>query len=138
MTPRRNTRRGIYADRTAVDPCRPSDNPHICEGRQTMSTVLARIWVPAVTVVAVVLGAAAALAAPGLALAQRRGGSVTAIDCSFADNDAALLGPDVAGGAIYGIGVGATTIVGCTFTNNRAALPASKGLPPPIATTPSQ
>ncbi len=50
-----------------------------------------------------------------------RGGSVTAIDCSFADNDAALLGPDVAGGAIYGIGVGATTIVGCTFSNNRAA-----------------
>jgi hypothetical protein len=50
-----------------------------------------------------------------------RGGSVTAIDCSFEDNDAALLGPDVAGGAIYGIGVGATTVVGCTFHNNRAA-----------------
>ena len=50
-----------------------------------------------------------------------RGGSVTAIDCSFEDNDAALLGPDVAGGAIYGIGVGATVVVGCTFHNNRAA-----------------
>ena len=50
-----------------------------------------------------------------------RGGSVTAIDCDFADNEAALLGPDVAGGAIYGIGVGETVVVGCTFANNRAA-----------------
>jgi len=50
-----------------------------------------------------------------------RGGSVTAIDCDFADNEAALLGPDVAGGAIYGIGVGETIVVGCTFENNRAA-----------------
>jgi hypothetical protein len=49
------------------------------------------------------------------------GGSVTAIDCTFTNNEAALIGPDVAGGAIYGIGVGATTIVGCTFNNNRAA-----------------
>lgn len=50
-----------------------------------------------------------------------RGGSVTAIDCHFENNEAALWGPDVAGGAIYGIGVGATTIVGSTFLNNRAA-----------------
>jgi hypothetical protein len=49
------------------------------------------------------------------------GGSVTAIDCTFNNNEAALLGPDVAGGAIYGIGVGGTTVVGCTFNNNRAA-----------------
>jgi hypothetical protein len=50
-----------------------------------------------------------------------RGGSVTAIDCVFDDNEAATLGPDVAGGAIYGIGLGGTTVVGCTFNNNRAA-----------------
>ena len=49
------------------------------------------------------------------------GGSVTAIDCTFDDNEAATWGPDVAGGAISGIGVGATTVVGCTFENNRAA-----------------
>jgi len=49
------------------------------------------------------------------------GGSVTAIDCTFNNNEAATLGPDVAGGAIYGIGVGGTTVVGCTFNNNRAA-----------------
>lgn len=50
-----------------------------------------------------------------------RGGSVTAIDCQFENNEAATWGPDVAGGAIYGIGVGATTIVGSTFHGNRAA-----------------
>lgn len=49
------------------------------------------------------------------------GGAVTAIDSTFENNEAATWGPDVAGGAIYGIGVGATTIVGCTFHNNRAA-----------------
>ncbi|MBZ5709695.1 right-handed parallel beta-helix repeat-containing protein [Nannocystis pusilla] len=49
------------------------------------------------------------------------GGSVTAIDSVFENNEAATWGPDVAGGAIYGIGVGATTVVGCTFHNNRAA-----------------
>lgn len=50
-----------------------------------------------------------------------RGGSVTAIDCGFENNEAALLGPDVAGGAIYGIGLGGTTVVGCHFESNRAA-----------------
>lgn len=50
-----------------------------------------------------------------------RGGSVTAIDSDFEGNEAATLGPDVSGGAITGIGVGATVIVGCTFKNNRAA-----------------
>ena len=49
------------------------------------------------------------------------GGSVTAIDCTFEDNEAATLGPDVSGGAISGIGVGSTVIVGSTFKNNRAA-----------------
>ncbi len=49
------------------------------------------------------------------------GGSVTAIDSVFEGNEAPLLGPDVSGGAISGIGVGATMIVGCTFKDNRAA-----------------
>ncbi|HEY0136273.1 MAG TPA: choice-of-anchor Q domain-containing protein, partial [Nannocystis sp.] len=49
------------------------------------------------------------------------GGSVTAVDCDFENNEAATLGPDVSGGAITGIGVGATVIVGCNFKNNRAA-----------------
>lgn len=49
------------------------------------------------------------------------GGSVTAIDTNFENNEAALIGPDVAGGAIYGIGLGGTTVVGCNFNNNRAA-----------------
>lgn len=50
-----------------------------------------------------------------------RGGSVTVIDCVFTNNVAAEIGPDVAGGAIYGIGVGETVVVGSRFTGNRAA-----------------
>ena len=49
------------------------------------------------------------------------GGSVTAIDCTFVDNEAAEIGPDVGGGAIYGAGVGETTIVGCVFQGNRGS-----------------
>lgn len=49
------------------------------------------------------------------------GGSVTAIDCQFQGNQAAELGPDVAGGAIYGIGVGETVVVGSVFSGNRAS-----------------
>jgi hypothetical protein len=50
-----------------------------------------------------------------------RGGSVTVIDCVFMNNVAAEIGPDVAGGAIYGIGVGETVVVGSRFVGNRAA-----------------
>ncbi|MDC0358985.1 hypothetical protein OAO01_09220, partial [Oligoflexia bacterium] len=49
------------------------------------------------------------------------GGSVTAIDCIFSENGAAELGPDVGGGAIYGVGVGTTTVVGCQIDGNRAS-----------------
>jgi hypothetical protein len=49
------------------------------------------------------------------------GGSVTAIDATFTDNQAVLAGPDVAGGAIYGIGVGTLTVVGSRLAGNRAA-----------------
>lgn len=50
-----------------------------------------------------------------------RGGNVVAIDAVFLDNEAALEGPDVGGGAIYGVGVGDNTIVGCSFAGNRGA-----------------
>ncbi len=50
-----------------------------------------------------------------------RGGSVTVIDCVFTGNAAAEVGPDVGGGAIYGIGVGETIVVGSLFTGNRGS-----------------
>jgi len=50
-----------------------------------------------------------------------RGGSVTAIDCTFVENVAAEVGPDVGGGAIYGVGVGETIIVGCRLHANRGS-----------------
>jgi hypothetical protein len=49
------------------------------------------------------------------------GGTVVAIDSVFLDNECALEGPDVAGGAIYGVGLGETVIVGSTFSGNRGA-----------------
>ncbi len=56
------------------------------------------------------------------------GGSVTAIDATFLDNAAVLEGPDVAGGAIYGIGVGELTVVGSVFSGNRASNGGAIGL----------
>ena len=50
-----------------------------------------------------------------------RGGRVTVVDATFLDNRAAELGPDVAGGAIYGIGLGETIVVGSRFAGNRAS-----------------
>lgn len=50
-----------------------------------------------------------------------RGGRLTVIECTFRDNVAAVSGPDVAGGAIYGIGAGETVVVRSTFENNAAA-----------------
>jgi hypothetical protein len=50
------------------------------------------------------------------------GGTVTAVGCRFLDNRAAAWGPDVAGGAISGIGnPAATTIIGSAFSGNLAA-----------------
>jgi len=49
-------------------------------------------------------------------------GSLRVIDCTFANNQAALLGPDTGGGAIYLDGTGALSyIVGSTFKDNKAA-----------------
>lgn len=49
------------------------------------------------------------------------GGNVVAIDSVFLDNECPVEGPDVGGGAIYGVGAGATTVVGCSFAGNRCA-----------------
>jgi hypothetical protein len=49
-------------------------------------------------------------------------GSLRVIDCTFENNQAALLGPDTGGGAIYLTGCGKpATIAGSTFRNNTAA-----------------
>lgn len=51
-----------------------------------------------------------------------RDGSLTVIDCIFTGNQAAQLGPDTGGGAIYVIGSKrGTVIVGSTFTGNSAS-----------------
>lgn len=51
----------------------------------------------------------------------RMGGSLTVVDCEFRDNEGPETGQDVAGGAVYSIGVGETIIVGSTFENNRCS-----------------
>jgi len=48
-----------------------------------------------------------------------RDGNLTVIDCTFSNNQAAPLGPDTGGGAIYILGSkNGALIVGSTFTNN--------------------
>ncbi len=46
------------------------------------------------------------------------GGTVVALDSFFLDNHCAQEGPDVAGGAIYGVGLGETIVVGSYFAGN--------------------
>ncbi len=49
-------------------------------------------------------------------------GNLRVIDCTFEDNQAALLGPDTGGGAIYLVGTGAPSYIAeSTFRNNKAA-----------------
>jgi hypothetical protein len=51
-----------------------------------------------------------------------RDGNLTVVDCVFSNNQAALLGPDTGGGALYVNGSKhGMIIVGSTFTNNKAA-----------------
>jgi hypothetical protein len=51
-----------------------------------------------------------------------RDGNLTVIDSIFTNNQAALLGPDTGGGAIYVLGSKhGAVIVGSTFTNNTAS-----------------
>ncbi|MDI1432529.1 choice-of-anchor Q domain-containing protein [Polyangium sorediatum] len=49
------------------------------------------------------------------------GGNVSVVDCVFLDNEAALEGPDVAGGAIYSIGRGTLRVTSSRFSGNRAS-----------------
>ena len=49
------------------------------------------------------------------------GGNVHVIDCTFADNHGPAAGQDVAGGAIYDVGLGEVTVVGSRFTGNSAS-----------------
>lgn len=58
----------------------------------------------------------------------RLGGSLTVIDCAFLDNQASIEGLEMAGGAIYAVGGGATTIVGSRFAGNRASNGGALGL----------
>ena len=57
----------------------------------------------------------------GGAAIYRLGGSLDVIDCVFTGNVGPENGQDVAGGAVYSIGVGTTTIVGSTFRDNRCS-----------------
>lgn len=50
-----------------------------------------------------------------------RNGVLHVIDSVFVDNRAALVGPDVGGGALYLLGVPEVVISGSTFTRNRAS-----------------
>jgi hypothetical protein len=50
-----------------------------------------------------------------------RDGVLQVIDCEFYDNEAALKGPDVGGGAIYAVGAKGVTIVNSRFVGNRAS-----------------
>lgn len=50
-----------------------------------------------------------------------RDGILHAVDVTFANNQAALLGPDTGGGAIYLLGAKPATIARCSFLNNRAS-----------------
>ncbi|MEZ4383580.1 MAG: choice-of-anchor Q domain-containing protein [Nannocystaceae bacterium] len=50
-----------------------------------------------------------------------RNGVLHVIDSRFENNEAALVGPDVGGGAIYVVGVPEVTISGSRFVSNRAA-----------------
>ncbi len=56
------------------------------------------------------------------------GGSLEVVQCTFQGNQGASSGTDVAGGAIYGIGLGSTTIVGSVFTGNSAASAGAVGV----------
>ncbi|HSK03280.1 MAG TPA: hypothetical protein VK932_18640, partial [Kofleriaceae bacterium] len=49
------------------------------------------------------------------------GGSVRVLDSSLTDNAAPATGQDVAGGALYAVGVGSVTIVGSVFAGNGAS-----------------
>jgi hypothetical protein len=81
---------------------------------------------PLLTLQRLTLQAGRAEGAGGAVL--RLGGSLTIIDCVFRDNAASIDGLEMAGGALYAVGGGATTIVGSAFTGNRASNGGALGL----------
>lgn len=50
-----------------------------------------------------------------------RDGELHAVDVTFESNQAALLGPDTGGGAVYLLGAQPATISGCSFLGNQAS-----------------
>jgi hypothetical protein len=57
----------------------------------------------------------------GGAAILRNGGTLHVINCSFTNNVGPASGQDVAGGAIYSVGVGPTIIVESTFSGNQCS-----------------
>lgn len=57
-----------------------------------------------------------------------RNGILHVIDCVFEDNVAAMIGPDVGGGAVHAQGVPQAVFVGSVFRNNRASTGGAIGL----------
>jgi hypothetical protein len=51
----------------------------------------------------------------------RGGGSLTVVNCHFDNNLGPVTGQDVAGGAVYSLGIGETIVVGSVFTNNQCS-----------------
>jgi hypothetical protein len=51
----------------------------------------------------------------------RNGGTLNVINSQFTDNIGPATGQDSAGGAIYSVGVGTTTVVGSTFKGNQSS-----------------
>jgi hypothetical protein len=49
------------------------------------------------------------------------GGNIDVIDCTFTDNHGPATGQDVAGGAIYNVGLGEVTAIGSQLTGNSAS-----------------
>lgn len=57
----------------------------------------------------------------GCGILQKNGGTTIVTNCSFENNTGPVSGQDVAGGAIWTLGGGDTTIVGTTFLNNKCS-----------------
>ena len=57
----------------------------------------------------------------GCAIFQKNGGTTIAMNCSFENNTGPVVGQDTAGGAIWTIGGGDTTVVGSVFIGNKCS-----------------
>lgn len=57
----------------------------------------------------------------GCAILQKNGGSIIVLNCRFENNIGPVTGQDVAGGAIWTIGGGTTTVVSSAFVRNRCS-----------------